>query len=164
MSGILGAIDISSKGLTVQRSKMDTTARNIANAETTRTEEGGPYRRRRVVVSETQEQTSFSKMVKQAGTRMRRTNPKHLGGRSVELRQDVEASAVTQEEMIDPASNFRVVHDPTHPDADAEGYVKYPDIEIVTEMVDMMAAARAYEANTVAIAAAKQMAKSALDI
>ena len=143
---------------------MNTTAQNIANAETTRTEEGGPYRRRRVVVSETQEQTSFAHLVKQAGSRMSRTNPRHLGGRSISLRQEIEAPAVVQEEIADPASSFRVVHDSTHPDANEEGYVKYPDIEVVTEMVDMMAASRAYEANTVAISAAKQMVKSALDI
>ncbi len=164
MSGILGAIDISSKGLSVQRSRMNTTAQNIANAETTRTEEGGPYRRRRVVVSEAKEQVSFSQMMKRAGTKMSRTNAQHLRGHSIGIKQDIDASAVSQEETVDPATNFRIVHDPNHPDADAEGYVKYPDIEVVTEMVDMMAATRAYEANTVAIASAKQMAKSALDI
>jgi flagellar basal-body rod protein FlgC len=66
--------------------------------------------------------------------------------------------------VTDPASSYRLVHDPSHPQADAEGYVKMPDVEIVTEMVDMMAASRAYEANTVAISTAKQMAKDALEI
>lgn len=164
MSGILGAIDISSQGLSVQRSRMNTTAQNIANAETTRTNEGGPYRRKRVVVSEAQERTSFSQMVKRAGTRLSQTNSRHLRGHSIGLRQEIDAPSVSLEEIVDPATNFRIVHDPNHPDADGEGYVQYPDIDVVTEMVDMMAAARAYEANTVAIATAKQMAKSALDI
>jgi flagellar basal-body rod protein FlgC len=64
----------------------------------------------------------------------------------------------------DPASKFRLVYDPGHPDADEQGYVKVPDIEIVNEMVDMIAASRAYEANTTAILSAKEMAKNALEI
>jgi flagellar basal-body rod protein FlgC len=76
----------------------------------------------------------------------------------------VETPTVTFEETVDPRSNFKIVHDPSHPDADTEGYVEMPDVEIVTEMVDMMAATRAYEANTVAISAAKKMAENALEI
>ena len=68
------------------------------------------------------------------------------------------------QEIEDSASSYRLVHDPGHPDANEEGFVKMPDIEIVTEMVDMIAASRAYEANTMAIAAAKEMAKNAIDI
>ena len=67
-------------------------------------------------------------------------------------------------QIVDPDSDFRLVYDPTHPDADDEGFVKMPDVDIVHEMVDMMAASRAYEANTNVIAAAKQMANDALDI
>jgi len=143
---------------------MNTTAQNIANVETTRTKEGGPYRRHRVIVSETQEPTSFRHMVKKAGTRLNRTHSCHIRGHSLKLHQEVEAPTVIQEEAVDPASSYRLVHDPTHPDADEQGYVKYPDVEIVNEMVDMMAASRAYEANTVAISTAKQMAKDALEI
>ncbi|MEA2030419.1 MAG: flagellar basal body rod protein FlgC [candidate division Zixibacteria bacterium] len=164
MAGILGAIDISSQGLSVQRAKMNTTAKNIANAETTRTNEGGPYRRHRVIVSETQEPTSFKSMVKQTGTRLNCTNSQHIKGHSLKFHHGIEVPTVTQEEAIDQDSSYRLVRDPTHPDANEQGYVKYPDIKIVNEMVDMMAASRAYEANTVAISTAKQMAKSALDI
>ena len=74
MSGLLSAIDISSKGLTVQRSKMNVVAENIANAETTETKEGGPYRRKRVLVNEEKQRVPFSSVLKQADTRLARTD------------------------------------------------------------------------------------------
>ena len=76
----------------------------------------------------------------------------------------VELAKVDGEERQDSKESYRLVHDPDHPDADEQGFVRMPDIEIVTEMVDMMTASRAYEANTMAIAAAKDMARRALEI
>jgi flagellar basal-body rod protein FlgC len=164
MAGILNAIETSSQGLSIQRARMNTVARNIANAETTRTEEGGPYRRRRVQVQEQAVKGGFRNMIKRAGARLAKTNDRHLPAHGERLRSNVELASVDHEETIDAASHYKLVHDPSHPDADSEGYVKMPDIEIVTEMVDMMAATRAYEANTVAISAAKKMAEDALEI
>ncbi len=164
MAGILNAIETSAQGLSIQRARMNTTARNIANAETTRTEEGGPYRRRRVLVEEEATKGGFRNMVRQAGARLARTNKLHLPARSERVSRNIELATVTHEETVDPASSYKLVHDPSHPDADNDGYVKMPDVEIVTEMVDMMAATRAYEANTVAISAAKKMAQDALEI
>jgi len=164
MGGILSAIEISSRGLSVQRAKMNTVAQNIANAETTETDEGGPYRRKRVVVNEEKIEGSFNSMIREAGLRLARTNQQHIGSRLHRARKNVEYSSVTGKEITDPDSSFRLVYDPSHPKADEEGYVKMPDIEIVNEMVDMIAASRAYEANTVAISTAKKMAKDALDI
>ncbi len=164
MAGILSAIEISSRGLSVQRAKMNTVAQNIANAETVETKEGGPYRRKRVIVSEEKVKGNFNSLVKEAGVRLARTNKLHLRGKSIVTGDTVELSMVEGKEVTDPDSSFRLVYDPSHPDADDEGFVKMPDIEIVNEMVDMIAASRAYEANTVAISAAKKMAKDALDI
>ncbi len=164
MAGILSAIEISSQGLSVQRAKMNTVAENIANAETTETETGGPYRRKRIVVNEDKVKGTFSSLVKEAGLRLLRTSQRHLGVRPHRTGGDIELSTVTAKEIADPDSSFRLVYDPSHPEADEEGYVKMPDIEVINEMVDMMAASRAYEANTVAISAAKNMAKNALDI
>ena len=164
MADILSAMEISSRGLSVQRAKMNAVAQNIANAETTETEDGGPYRRKRVVVSEDKIKGTFNSMVTEAGLRLSRTNQRHLGGKARRTGETIELSAVTGREVSDTDSSFRLVYDPSHPMADEEGYVKMPDIEIVNEMVDMMAASRAYEANTVAISAAKKMAKDALDI
>lgn len=164
MAGILGSIEISSRGLSVQRAKMNTTAENIANAETTQTPEGGPYRRKRIVVKEDDTGVSFRHMMQRAGVNLDRTNDRHIPARGVRVRSEVEVPDVDMKEVEDPKSSYRLIHDPSHPEADEQGFVKMPDVEVVTEMVDMMAAARAYEANTVAISTAKQMAKDALDI
>jgi len=163
MSGILNAIGISSQGLSVQRAKMNVVAENIANAETTETVEGGPYRRKRVLVKEEQG-SEFKTILRKVDTRMARTHPGHRAGRSTVLNEEVELSSVSMDEVIDPDSNFKLVYDPSHPDANEDGYVRMPDIEIINEMVDMMAATRAYEANTVAISSAKKMVNDALEI
>ncbi|MCK4573322.1 MAG: flagellar basal body rod protein FlgC [candidate division Zixibacteria bacterium] len=164
MGGLLNAIELSAKGLSVQRAKMNVTAQNIANAETTRTEEGGAYNRQRVVVAENKVTGSFSSYLRKADVQLARTNQKHLGGGMHAGGQRSELSSVDMQVIEDRESEGKMVHDPSHPDANEEGYVKYPDIEIVNEMVDMMAASRAYEANTVAISTAKKMAETALDI
>jgi flagellar basal-body rod protein FlgC len=164
MSGFLRAIDVSASGLTLQRKKMDAVAENIANAETTRTKEGGPYRRKRVVVSEIKEEAPFQTIMKQARSELSRTNARHMPGLKRLSNNDTELSMADGKEVSAPASDYRLVHDPDHPDADANGMVKMPDVEIVTEMVDMMTASRAYEANTMAILTSKEMAKNALEI
>jgi len=164
MAGLLSAIKVSSQGLSVQRAKMNATAENIANAETTKTKEGGPYRRKRVVVEETKEPVSFGTAMKAAGQKLNKTNSRHISGHSMKISNSIDIPNVSSEEIVDPASSYRLVHDPSNPEADDQGYVKMPDVEIVNEMVDMMAASRAYEANTIAISTAKQMAQDALDI
>jgi flagellar basal-body rod protein FlgC len=164
MSGLFSSIEISATGLTLQRKKMDAVSENIANAETTRTDKGGPYRRKRVVVSEATEDVPFKTVMARAGAKLARTNARHLPGNSRASRETGEISKVDADTVEDPASSYRLVHDPGHPDADEEGFVKMPDVEIVTEMVDMIAASRAYEANTTAILTSKEMAKDALDI
>jgi flagellar basal-body rod protein FlgC len=164
MSGLFNAIEISATGMTLQRKKMDAVAQNIANVETTRTPEGGPYRRRRVMVSAAKEEVPFRNIMTSAKTDLVRTDSKHMNGISQLSTQKVEVSKVDGNEVEDPASSYRLVHDPGHPDADEKGFVKMPDVEIINEMVDMMAASRAYEANTTAILSAKEMAKNALGI
>ena len=164
MSGLFNAIDVSASGMTLQRRKMDVVAQNIANVETTRTEQGGPYRRRRIVVSESKESVPFRTLMTKASSRLACTNGRHISGGGILSRDNVEISRAQSREIEDPASSFRLVHDPDHPDADDEGMVHMPDIEIVNEMVDMMSASRAYEANTTVVLASKEMARNALDI
>ncbi|HOP06930.1 MAG TPA: flagellar basal body rod protein FlgC [candidate division Zixibacteria bacterium] len=164
MSGILGAIEISSQGLSVQRKKMNVVAENMANAETTRTPEGGPYRRQRVVVEQDEVKGTFNSMLNTASVKLARTSDRHMTSHGYRSTDGVDLPTVEGDAVVDPDAKFRLVYDPSHPDADEDGYVQMPDVEIVTEMVDMMAASRAYEANTVAISAAKNMAKDALDI
>jgi flagellar basal-body rod protein FlgC len=164
MDGLLGAIKASSQGLSVQRRKMNVVAKNIANAETTETAEGGPYRRERVLVKQTEDKEPFNSLLKKAETNLTRTHQYHRGGGSRKVGSKVEVTGVDAEQVTDPASSFQLVYDPSHPQADEDGYVKMPDIEIINEMVDMMTATRAYEANTVAISSAKKMVNNALDI
>lgn len=164
MGGILNAIEISAQGLSAQRTKMNVVAENLANAETVETPEGGPYKRRRVVVSEENSGDAFRTELRRADSRLSRTHEQHRVGRRPSVNRKSELRTVESRETIDAESSYRLVHDPNHPQADAEGYVKMPDINVIDEMVDMMAASRGYEANTVAISAAKKMANDALDI
>lgn len=164
MAGVLTSIEISARGLTVQRAKMNAVAENLANAETTQTPEGGPYRRKRVLVAEEKVSGGFAQMVKRAQVSLARTNEAHKLGKTITSRIDSSLSGADPKEVRDPASSFKLIYDPTHPEADAEGYVKMPDVEVVTEMTDMMLASRAYEANTTAIASSKKMIQDTLDI
>lgn len=164
MSGLFNSIEISATGMTLQRQKMDVVSQNIANVDTTRTDKGGPYRRRRVMVAAAEEAVPFKNMISKSRTELARTDPKHLGGTVKSRQETIEVAKAEGREVEDPASSYRLVHDPGHPDADEKGFVKVPDIEIINEMVDMISASRAYEANTTAVLTAKEMAKNALSI
>ncbi len=164
MGGILNAIKGSAAGLSVQRAKMNAVADNIANAETTRTKAGGPYRRQSVIVSENREKLRFSTLMQKAGNKLLRTNSKHMTGTGQTASGSMEISKAQWKTERAANDAFKLIYEPNHPHADEDGYVKMPDVEIITEMVDMMAASRGYEANTVAISAAKNMASEALDI
>ncbi len=135
--GLFRVFDISASGMTAERLRMDTIANNLANANTTRTARGGPYRRQMVVFEE----------------RLAQASGYGLRGNGVRVSRIVEDN--------DPP---RLVYDPHHPDANEQGYVEMPNVNIVTEMVDMITASRAYEANVAALNAAKAMALKALDI
>ncbi|RKL62918.1 flagellar basal body rod protein FlgC [Thermoanaerobacteraceae bacterium SP2] len=143
--GFFDSMDISASGLTAQRLRMDVISNNIANVNTTRTEEGGPYRRERVVFQERKKDFSFENILSNFS--------KNQSG------QGVRVVAVEK----DPAP-FKLVYDPSHPDADALGYVRMPNVNVVTEMVDMISATRSYEANVTAINSAKSMITKALEI
>lgn len=144
MSGIFSAFRIATSALTGQRLRMDIIANNVANAETTRTEEGGPYQRQTVVFQA------------EDGDRFL---PVHVSG---QVREPVRGLRVT--EIIKDDSPGNRVHDPNHPDADEEGFVSYPNVNVVTEMTDMLSATRSYEANVTVFNALKNMALRALDI
>ena len=146
--GLFLGIDASASGLTAERLRMDVIANNIANANTTRTEGGGAYHRRFVVFEpRTREPRSFEETLKRAV------------GLSNQAGEGVRATAIMEDTTQGP-----MVYDPGHPDANAEGYVEKPNVNIITEMVDMITAQRAYEANSTAITAAKTMATKTLEI
>ncbi|HEY66047.1 MAG TPA: flagellar basal body rod protein FlgC [Caldilineae bacterium] len=143
--GVFTALRISASALTAERLRMDVIANNIANQQTTRTPEGGPYRRRVVVFAPVQP----AKPVGHA-KEINRGMPAQLGVRVAAILEDRRPGVK--------------VYDPDHPDADPDGYVTYPNVDIVSEMVNMMAAARAYEANLIAAQTTKSMALKALEI
>lgn len=139
---MLKAFAISASGMTAERLRMDTIANNLANAETTRTAEGGPYRRQVPVFA--------ARLERSVGDRGSGRGAQGMGVRVVSIRQS--------------ESPPRLVYDPQHPDAREDGYVEMPDVDVVREMVDLISASRAYEANVTAFNTAKNMAMRALDI
>jgi flagellar basal-body rod protein FlgC len=142
---IFSSISASASGLTAERLRMDVISRNIANVNTTRTADGTPYRRQVVVFQEAEKQMSFSQYLSDASKKL--------------LGAGVKAVAV-----IEDKTPFKMVYEPGHPDADNEGYVKMPNVDVMTEMVNMISASRAYEANVTAINSSKSMAMKALEI
>ncbi len=146
--GMFLGIDASASGLTAERLRMDVISNNIANANTTRTEYGGAYHRRFVVFEPREREPKvFEKALRRAVGLSKRSGE---GVRAVSIMEDN-----TQGPMI---------YEPGHPDANADGYVEKPNVNIVSEMVDMITAQRAYEANSTAINAAKAMITKALEI
>jgi len=140
------ALDASASALTAQRLRMDIISQNIANANTTRTEDGTPYRRKIVVFEENKESRPFSEYLTSAS------------------RERYLANGVKVSGIIEDSTPFKKVYDPGNPDADEEGYVEMPNVDVVTEMVNMISATRAYEANVTSINTTKSMAMKALEI
>jgi len=144
---LFGVMEVSGSALQAERIRAEVVAANMANAETTRTADGGPYRRQEVVFTSEAPQSTFASQL------LGQTDPAEpeVGG--------VQVSAVVD----DPGTPLRR-YDPGHPDADKDGYVSYPDINPVTEMVDLMGATRAYGLNSSAVQAEKGMISASLDI
>lgn len=142
----LNTLDISGSGMTAQRLRLDVVAENIANIETTRTESGGPYKRKTVVLQA--EEPSFQSVLNQA----------------LQERQSTEGAGVKVVSVQEDNSESKLVYDPTHPDANEEGYVEMPNIDLVKETADAMAASQAYQANITAFNTARLMAEKALQV
>lgn len=151
---MFGAIDAAASGLTAEKLRMDVISNNIANVNTTRTADGTPFRRGYVLFEpkSTSEQSTFASLL--SGELL-------VGAKKKDKRPGtgVRAVAIKQDNTIG-----KLVYDPGHPDADARGYVELANVNIVNEMVDMITASRAYEANVTSIQAAKAMATQALNI
>ena len=141
---LLSSLRISSSGLAAQRKRMEAHSSNIANAQTTKTAEGGPYRRKEVVFGSEPARDTFSEI---------------LEGELAENAQTVHATEVVHSDKV------ILKHDPTHPDADpVTGHVAMPDVNPMVEMANMIEAQRAYESNVTAINTTKQMAMKTLEI
>ena len=138
------ALRVSSSGLAAQSVRMNLAANNLANINTTKTPEGGPYRRKDVVFASQPLEKSF--------------------GETLRSRMIGKLSEVRVASIIDDPRPPHMKHDPQHPDADENGYVKTPNIKLMEEMVNMISATRSYEANVTAIKASKDMALKAMEI
>ena len=143
--GYFTSLDVSASGMSAQRMRMDLISQNIANANTTKTQDGTPYRRQTLVLG-TNESVGFSKYLSSSS---RST----LGDGRVKIQG-------IKEDM----SELKRVYEPDNPEAEEDGYVTMPNVDIVTEMVDMISASRSYEANVTASTAFKNMAMQALNI
>ena len=146
MSSFLGSMKITGSALTAERYRMDIILQNIANANTTRTDSGDPYRRKQVVFQE--KSTDFGVLL---GDQQRKRTGATEGG-------------VRITEIVESQADFIPVYDPSHPDADDEGYVMYPNVNTTEERIDLMAASSAYEANLTALGIVKNLALKALEI
>jgi len=136
----LQSFNISVSGLAAQRKRLDVIANNLANIETTRTEEGGPYRRKMVVMSPKQSDMDFGDV----------------------LTSQVQGVQING--IVDDQSSFKKIYDPAHPDADAEGYVSKPNVDLFVEMTNMLTAKSAFNANIAAIKTLREMTIKALEI
>jgi flagellar basal-body rod protein FlgC len=140
----LDALKISSSGLTAQRTRMDLISENLANANTTRTASGGPFRRKEAVFEAVPIDKGFQNQFMSAVERS--------------------ASEVKVVEIVEDQKQPLSKYDPSHPDSDEKGYIAVPNVNVIEEMVNMMLASRSYEANVAAINATKKMALKALEI
>ncbi|MDD6810945.1 MAG: flagellar basal body rod protein FlgC [Lachnospiraceae bacterium] len=144
--GMFTSFDINASGMTAERYRMDIISENVANANTTRTEDGTPYRRKVVVFEEKNSQTPFHQVLNKATDR--------YSGSGVKVTGVYE----------DKWTEMNMVYDPSHPDADENGYVTYPNVNTITEMTNLIDASRAYEANSTAFTASKNIATKGLDM
>lgn len=154
---------VAARGLEAQRVAMGVASENIANATTTSTADGTPYRVRRAVHRSTDGPTgaSFRTVLGQESS-LRRSNGRHLDGFAA--RRFGASTDGGPETTIEESEWERLEYDPEHPDADIDGYVHYPDVNVVTEMAEMISANRIYEANLSTLEAAKEMLKRTLEL
>lgn len=141
---VFSSMNVAATGMTAQQLRMDIISENIANANTTRTQDGGAYRRKTVVFSE-KDTTSFDNILNG-----------YLG--------HYKPNGVKVTQIVEDPSDLRLVYEPDNPDANEDGYVEYPNVNTVTEMTNLIDASRAYEANVTAFNAAKSIASKGLEL
>lgn len=158
----LSDFDISGYGLSAQRFRINIISSNIANANTTRTAEGGPYRRRSVIFKATDFSEILNRKIKDDSNMLEYENP--LNDPSSPKDADPSIMSVVVHKVVRDDKEFRLKYEPNHLDANDEGYVSYPNINPVIEMADLIEATRAYQANVAAFNSTKSIAQSAIDL
>ncbi len=157
---------VSASGLRANRLVIDAVSLNLANVQTTRTDEGGPYRKRKVIFSSPTQTQNFLEVLNKrlyTATTLLRTHPNHLPILTSQYGGGEREDAVKAELFVGP-EDYQLVYDPNHPDSDRMGYIKLPNINVVEEMVNLLRALRSFEANITAFNAAKDMVLKALEI
>ncbi len=160
------AMGISSSGLEAQRAVIGVVSTNLANVQTTRTPEGGPYRRKHAVLSSPDRPPFAGMLSKRLALvgHLERTHPSHFPEVDIGTGENGRPVGGVQTETEEDRSGFRTVYDPSHPDADEHGNVALPNVNTVEEMVTLLAAVRSFEANVTAFNAAKNMAIKSLEL
>ena len=156
----LSSFDISGYGLSAQRVRVNTISSNIANANTTRTDEGGPYRRKEVIFKAINFDKMLNAKLAESENFHKYEDPLDEGAK--EEKAIPSLTSVVIDKIVRDDKNFKLKYDPSHPDADANGYVAYPNVNPVVEMADLIEATRAYQANVSAFQSAKNMASNAI--
>ena len=160
---IFSVFRTAARGLEAQRIALGAASENVANATTSRTAAGTPYAIKHAVHEAMGDRSiRFSHLLNRMRSQMQATDPRHLGGAS--LHRHLPDQELGPETEIAEEARIRLEYDPTHPHANAEGYVEYPDVNVVEEMARMMSANRVYEANLSTVQAAKEMIKRTLEI
>jgi flagellar basal-body rod protein FlgC len=162
--GKLNSFDYSSRGMSIQRVRMNLIAKNISNAETTKTADGTPYKRKYLEIENTG--NTFDTVVNNEGLKMKlnTSNKNHFsGGDSDNIVSSKKVNPIHYK-IEEDSKQGELIFMPNHPDADEKGYVEMSNVNIITEMVEMISATRNYEANLTAFNASKQIAKDSLEI
>jgi flagellar basal-body rod protein FlgC len=163
VGGAYSGFNLSAKGLSVQRKKMDIIAENIANSETTRTESGQPYKRKFLKAEKIDNFVPTPLLPQNNTLKLLTIEKEHIMGANNLTPQQLNQGDINIEVLEDNSAG-ELIFMPNHPDADANGYVEYSNVNIINEMVEMIQATRSYEANLKALEASKQMIKDSLEI
>jgi flagellar basal-body rod protein FlgC len=160
--GYLSGFDISGYGLSAQRFRINIISSNIANANTTRTEEGGPYRRKEVIFKSKSFDELLNATLNSEDSFLEDAN--QIGDKENQLFANPPLEGVIVDKVVRDDAPFRLRYDPSHPDADKNGYVSLPNVNPVIEMADLVEATRAYQANVAAYQSFKSITQSAIDL
>ena len=164
IADFFSSFKISASGLSAQKKQLNITAENIANSSTTRTIDGTAYKRKVLLKKSISNSPIFSGFLNKARIGLRTSNPNHISASTDKSSRPSSIKDFNITTEVSEKSQFKKLYDPNHPDADEEGYVEYPDINVITEMLDLITASRAYDANVTVMNAAKSMARRTLSM
>jgi flagellar basal-body rod protein FlgC len=164
ISDFFSTFKISAAGLSAEKRQLGLTAENIANANTTRTDEGTPYRRKQLIREMISRRNYFNHELKNANLRLQTNNNGHFAVSNYKPSNVNKTGGSEIKTEVNESNEFKQIYDPSHPDADQAGFVQYPDINVVSEMLELISSSRSYEANVTVMNATKNLARKSFDI